>query len=798
MSADRTRPERLDILTVPDLEPVLPILYVAWSDGVLGPDEIATIRGKVERCPAVLAASRTILGRWLDPASPPTPGELLGLRRGIRDRWHANPAESDAELRSLADLGLILGGPGPRSEAAAGWDSASAADSLRAIEELLGVQGAEAVRDLVGPEPTGDPGRADEASDAPTTPPVDPAAIYRSLAGPHFDLRCEILDLIREDRYHVPFGTPKSAYRERVLSLVRELADRGYGRLGYPREFGGGGDVAGSIVAFETLAFGDLSVLVKFGVQFGLFGGSILHLGTRRHHETYLHDVGALVLPGCYAMTELGHGSNVREIETTAHHDPETGELVVHTPHAGAAKDWIGNAAAHGRLATVFAQLHVAGERHGVHAVLVPIRDDEGRVLPGIEIEDCGHKVGLNGVDNGRIRFDQVRVPGSNLLDRFASVSSEGVYESPIPSEGRRFFTMLGTLVAGRVSIAAASVSAAKRGLTIAVRYSDARRQFGPAPGTEVPVLDYLTQQRLLLPRLARTYALGFAVQELITRYAEGTDTDQRELEVQAAALKSSASWHAIGTLQACREACGGKGYASENLFGRLKDDTDVFATFEGANVVLLQLVAKGLLTRYRQEMGDLKVWGIARYIAEAAGRRVAELNPVVIRRFDEDHLLDPDLHLSAAEYREDHLLGTLARRLKARLDDGMDSFAAMNECQDHMVALGLAHADRLELVAFQRALAQAAPAVRDALTPMYRLFALTMLERNHAWYLEAGYMESVKTKAIRRLVNRLCREVRADAVAFVDAFGIPDELLGPAAFPAPSDRPHPVTGTGA
>ena len=138
-------------------------------------------------------------------------------------------------------------------------------------------------------------------------------------------------------------------------------------------------------------------------------------------------------------------------------------------------------------------------------------------------------------------------------MDRFAQVTPEGLYESPIASEGKRFFTMLGTLVAGRVSIAAASVSVAKRGLATAVRYSERRRQFGPPGGPEVRILDYLTQQRALLPRVATTYGLHFAVRDLITRFStrrRGRRTVAgREIEVIAAGLKSMASWHTIDTL---------------------------------------------------------------------------------------------------------------------------------------------------------------------------------------------------------------------------------------------------------
>src|SRR5438105_3999648 len=175
------------------------------------------------------------------------------------------------------------------------------------------------------------------------------------------------------------------------------------------------GDPGANIAAFETLALGDLSLLVKFGVQFGLWGGSVQQLGTRRHHERYLKATATLELAGCFAMTESGHGSNVQELRTTATYDPSSGEFVINTPDDDACKEYIGNAACHGRVATVFAQLIVDGESHGVHALVVPLREQDGTVCTGVRIEDSGEKMGLNGVDNGRIWFDNVGVPREAL-----------------------------------------------------------------------------------------------------------------------------------------------------------------------------------------------------------------------------------------------------------------------------------------------------------------------------------------------------------------------------------------------
>ncbi|WP_296606994.1 acyl-CoA dehydrogenase family protein, partial [Nocardioides sp.] len=339
-------------------------------------------------------------------------------------------------------------------------------------------------------------------------------------------------------------------FRERVKDVVVEMAATGQTGMGFPEEYGGGGDIGASIAAFETLAYGDLSVLVKVGVQFGLFGGAILQLGTKAHHDAYLADLITGRLMGCFAMTETGHGSNVQALGTIATYDAEAQEFVITTTTEQARKDYIGNAAKHAELAVVFAQLEVAGASQGVHAFVVPIRVD-GEPAPGVRIEDDGRKMGLNGVDNGRLWFDGVRVPRTALLNRFADVTPEGRYESPIENANRRFFTMLGTLVQGRVCVGGGGINAAKVALAIATRYAVRRRQFeATSDEQEDLLLDYGMHQRRLLPLIARTYALHFA-QEVVAAqlhdvFSGVTDDEhaRRELESRAAGTKALGTWH--------------------------------------------------------------------------------------------------------------------------------------------------------------------------------------------------------------------------------------------------------------
>jgi acyl-CoA oxidase len=339
---------------------------------------------------------------------------------------------------------------------------------------------------------------------------------------------------------------------------------------------------------------------------------------------------------------------------------------------------------------------------------------------------------------------------------------------------------MLGTLVGGRISVAAAALSAAKSGLTIAVRYGSRRRQFGRPGEPEHVVLDYLTHQRRLMPRLAAAYAFDFAIKYVSDRFLHRTEDDQREVEGLVAGIKAMSTWQTVDTLQTCREACGGAGYLAENRFADLKADTDVFTTFEGDNTVLLQLVSRGLLTEYSHQFGDLKFFGLLKHMARQTAKGVASVNPVTTRQTDDAHLRDAEFHTAAFWFRERRLLGSLATRLHMLFEQGYDSLSAVNECQDHLVSVGRAHAERVVVEQF----VVAAQALEDesfgpVLKTLSDLYALWRIEEDRGWFLESGFLTPNKSKAIRTLVSRLSREVRPDALALVDAFGIPEEALG-------------------
>jgi acyl-CoA oxidase len=625
----------------------------------------------------------------------------------------------------------------------------------------------------------------------------DPQALHKLLDGPYAEERRQVLEVLSRPEFEPVIAMPTPEYREKVMEWARQLAAEGLTAPGFPREFGGHGDPGANVAAFETLAFGDLSLLIKFGVQFGLWGGAVHQLGTKRHHERYLEAIASLELPGCFAMTETGHGSNVQHLLTTATFDPETSEFVVDTPVEEARKDYIGNAARHGRMAVVFAQLIVDGERHGVHALLVPIRNEDGSLCAGVRVEDDGEKMGLNGVDNGLIWFDHVRVPREALLNRYADVDEHGSYQSPIENVNKRFFTMLGTLVQGRVCISGASISASKSALTIAIRYGLRRRQFGPPDSEEeVPVLDYRTQQRRLMPLLARTYALHFAQAELaakfdhVMRQDDASDRDRRELESLAAAMKATASWHATNTIQNCRECCGGAGYIAVNRFASLKADTDIFTTFEGDNTVLILLAARALLTDYAHDFGGLNPAEMVTFVAGQAvetvverlfARKIVQVIADAVPSRDGDHgnLLEREHQLELFHWRQGHVTASVANRFKRGLDEGYDAFEVFRAVQDHAADAARAWVDTRLLEAFVAAIdACEEESLKQPLNLVCDLFALQTIEAEKGFYQEHGRLASPRTKAITREVNRLCNEVRGHAGTLVDAFGIPDQIL--------------------
>ncbi|MDO4241901.1 MAG: acyl-CoA dehydrogenase [Microbacteriaceae bacterium] len=624
---------------------------------------------------------------------------------------------------------------------------------------------------------------------------LDVAALRDALLGKWAKERLESRAVASEPAMHNIPGLTMAEHRERVLQQLHELAKRGTCKRAFPVAFGGDNNQGGHVAAFEEMVYADPSLQIKSGVQWGLFGSAIAQLGTEEHHKKWLPDVLSLKLPGAFAMTEIGHGSDVASIATTATFDRDTDEFVIHTPFAGATKEFLGNAALHGRAAVVFAQLITRGVNYGVHAFFVPIRDENGEMLPGVTSEDDGIKGGLNGIDNGRLRFDSVRVPRINLLNRYGSVDEKGKYFSPIASPGRRFFTMLSALVQGRVSLDGAAVNIMKLALHVALKYGNERRQFVGVDGKETVLNDYGLHQRRLLPRLAQTFAMQFAHERMLHVFdevfsgANDSEQNREELETIAAALKPMSTWAALDVLQEAREACGGAGYMAKNRLTLLRQDLDIFVTFEGDNHVLLKLVGKRLLNDY-----------IAKF--KGGGQQTAIMNAVRFQvvgqlyRFGLRHAVQNMSDFGQKSRSVDALKNTseqrelLTHRVEATIIDlanalneakkqgTAETVRVFNEKHYLLVSAAKAHAELLQWEAFTEALNHFEGDTLKIMTWLRDLFVFGIFARNSGWYLQRGLISAQRAETIDDYIGRLCSRLRPHISDLVDSFGLTPQLV--------------------
>jgi len=731
----------------------IPFFYVIWSDDLLSASETSVVQKAIAQDASLTSNEKKQLQKWLVKEKPPRDDEIKNWKQTISQSY-VKLIESDTY--PLASLSQRL------------TNNDKLNQKLKHIEVHLGIQ----------------PNHYNHLFDVEvvhekTSDEYDATILDKILKGKHADVIDEFRSFIDQPDFEWQIVRNKEDFRDSILQQVQLLGEKVYGAMAYPPEYGGTGNMPSYAAIFEHLMFVEGSLAVKFGVQFGLFGGSIQKLGTKKHHDQYLADAGKTKLLGCFAMTETGHGSNVRGIKTTATYEKESDSIVIHTPGKNDNKEYIGNAL-HSKMATVFAQLIVNGKNEGVHAILVPLRNENHKELKGITVEDNGYKLGLNGVDNGKIWFNNVKVPRQNLLDKYGEIRDDGTYFSSIKNPNKRFFTMLGTLVGGRICVARGALGGSKMALSIAVKYALSRRQFNDnVKIQEDLIMDYPTHQLRLTPAIAGAYVYHFTLEELMKRYSDDAQPDKRKIETQVAGLKSIITWFANDTIQECREACGGKGYLLENRIADLKGDVDIFTTFEGDNTVLLQLAAKGILSDFRAEFNSAGFASVLKLLQTQISDKLTAINPLYSNKVDAEHLYNPKFHKHAFSYRTRRLTYTLAMRIRNYIKKGIPSYQAFLKVQTHLLALGKAYSVELAYNTFCDHYGNIADLkYRGLMEKMGCLYALHQINLDARWYLEQGYIGGTKSKAIRQRVERLSTELRPHIEVLVDGFGIPEHCL--------------------
>lgn len=403
--------------------------------------------------------------------------------------------------------------------------------------------------------------------------------LYRSIHRLHQPLRNQYIKTLQTPLWAPQYDIPLTEDRQLAYDRLQSLTDNDLISVKWFEN-----DATKIFAAHEMVGMVDGATATKMTVQFNLFGGTYLKL-KQTPDPDILDGIDSLRTMGCFALTELGFGNNAVEMETTAHW--QDGAFVLHSPTPLSQKYWITNSYLHATYAVVFAQTHVDGTNEGVHGFLVRIRNDDGSPVDGVTILDQGHKIGMNGIDNGRLLFDQVRVGKNALLDKHSSME-DGIFASSIPKKRNRFLLLADQLISGRICIASMSIASTRMCLVAALQYMLTRHGVGPDGTSSTPLADYGLQQHAMLPLVARTFVLSYALQTIQERYEQGDDV----LE-EACIIKPLITWHAERTASICRERCGGQGFLSCNRFGEAIVAAHAGITAEGDNSILVQKVAK-------------------------------------------------------------------------------------------------------------------------------------------------------------------------------------------------------------
>ncbi|XP_055971404.1 peroxisomal acyl-coenzyme A oxidase 1 isoform X2 [Sorex fumeus] len=565
--------------------------------------------------------------------------------------------------------------------------------------------------------------------------------------------------LSRGERYEA--AVKKSAY------MVKKLRDFG---IADPDE----------ILWFKRLQLS--SFVEPVGLNFSMFIPTVVNLGTPAQQDKWLLPSQELQIIGTYAQTELGHGTHLRGLETTATYDPETQEFIINSPTVTSIKWWPGGLGKTSNHAIVLAQLITKGKSYGLHAFIVPIREiGTHKPLPGITIGDIGPKFGYEEMDNGYLKLDNYRIPRENMLMKYAQVKPDGTYVKPVSNK-----LTYGTMVFIRSYLVSAAAQALSKACTIAIRYSAVRHQSEITPGEPEPqILDFQTQQYKLFPLLATAYAFQFVGAYMKNTYlrvnediSRGNLSELPELHALTAGLKAFATWTANAAIEACRMACGGHGYSHCSGLPNLYVNFTPTCTFEGENTVMMLQTARYLIKSYEQVRAGKLVYGMVSYLNDLPGQRIQPQQ--VAGRPTAMDISSPDSLVEAYRLRAASLVEIAAKNFQAEVSHRRSREVAWNLTSVDLVRATEAHCHYVVVKLFAEQLPQIQDKpVQAVLRNLCLLYSLYGISQKAGDFLQGGILTGSQINQVRQRVKELLTVIRPDAIALVDAFDYRDESLG-------------------
>ncbi|XP_045124550.1 peroxisomal acyl-coenzyme A oxidase 1-like [Portunus trituberculatus] len=509
-----------------------------------------------------------------------------------------------------------------------------------------------------------------------------------------------------------------------------------------------------------------------FGVHLSMFSNALTSLASPEQQQQWLHLAEKNRIIGTYAQTEMGHGTFLRGLETTATYDPDTKEFVLHSPTITSTKWWPGGLGKTSNTAIVMAQLYTQGKCHGPHPFFVQLRDyDTHRSLPGIILGEIGPRLGINSQDNGYLRFDHCRIPRTNLLMRHSQVLEDGSYIKPIHNK-----LSYGTMVWTRVAIAYGCSKKLACAVTIATRYSAVRHQSELVPGKPEPqILEYQTQQYKLLPHLASVFAILFSASSVIRMQrqvaadiSKGNVEFLPELHILSCAIKALSAQDSTQGIETCRLACGGHGYIASSRLPSLYTSTTCTITYEGENTVLLLQVARYLMKSYRAGLEGSPVLPSVQYLTASP---VMHHSPP----------LSNQALIEAFKISSANLVKETESRLYRRFNSGQNFHHAWNCCSVALVRCAELHSRYYMCEKFLSTVESiiASAGVKSVLQNLCRLYLIHHIILNQGHFLRSGTLSAANLSALEEEMCELLTRLRPQAVPLVDAFDFRDELLG-------------------